>query len=121
MRRYLNRIVPITAISHATLGSLRTTAQPVIEAGFETGSKKSFKYGIMPNSRSSSKLDRMEMIQTVANLVTGLDQGHTVDLKNQDKTVLIELYKAKVGVSVVTDYYRFYKVSHGPNQRLSLN
>lgn len=86
-----------------------------MEEGFETGSKKAFKYGIMTNSRSSNKLDKMDMIKTVANLVTNLDQGHSVDLKNQDKTVILELYKAKVGISVVSDYYRFCKVSYAPS------
>lgn len=45
------------------------------------------------NSRSSDKLERMEMIRAVAEQVAMLGGGHTVDLKNADKTILVEVYK----------------------------
>lgn len=35
----------------------------------------------------------MEMIRTVAEQVAILGGGHTVDLKNADKTILVEVYK----------------------------
>jgi tRNA acetyltransferase TAN1 len=47
----------------------------------------------MPNTRSSQKLERFEMIKAVADIVTDLDVKHTVDLKNQERTILIELHK----------------------------
>lgn len=47
----------------------------------------------MPNTRSSQKLERFEMIKAVADIVTDLEVKHTVDLKNQERTILIELHK----------------------------
>lgn len=35
----------------------------------------------------------MEMIRAVAEQVAMLGGGHTVDLKNADKTILVEVYK----------------------------
>lgn len=49
----------------------------------------------MPNSRSSTRLDRLEMIKTVADIVTDLEAKHSVDLKNQQRTILIELHKVR--------------------------
>ena len=109
--RYLKRIVPISAVANATLPSLRTAALPIVTEGFSSSENTSFKYGIMPNSRSSQKLDRLDMIKTVADLIGTLPGGHKVDLKDQERTVMIELYKGRVGISVVRDYYRFLKVS----------
>ena len=51
------------------------------------------KYGIMPTTRSSNKLDRLDMIRTVADQIGALPGGHKVDLQNQERTVMIELYK----------------------------
>jgi tRNA(Ser,Leu) C12 N-acetylase TAN1 len=54
----------------------------------------------------------MEMITTLADLVTALDGGHSVDLRKQDRTIVVEVYKSRVGISVLQDYARFAKVSH---------
>lgn len=50
-------------------------------------------FAVDTNSRKSDKLERMEMIRTVAEQVAILGGGHTVDLKNADKTILVEVYK----------------------------
>ena len=50
-------------------------------------------YGIVPNNRNSDRIDRMEMIKAVADLVTKLPGDHKVDLKDQERTILIELHK----------------------------
>lgn len=108
--RYLKRIVPLSAVSNATLPSLRTSALPVLTKGFESPTNQSFKYGITPNTKSSQKLDRLEMIRTVADLIGTLPGGHKVDLKDQERSVMIELYKGRIGISVLRDYARFSKV-----------
>ena len=45
------------------------------------------------NTRNSHKLDRLEMIKTVAENVEALKGGHSVDLKNPDRTIVIEVNK----------------------------
>lgn len=47
----------------------------------------------MPNSRNSERIDRMEMIKSIADIVTALPGNHKVDLKDQERTILIELHK----------------------------
>jgi adenylyl- and sulfurtransferase ThiI len=50
-------------------------------------------FAVIVNSRNSHKLDRMEMIKTVAEVVDGLGHGHKVDLGNPDRTIIIEVNK----------------------------
>jgi tRNA acetyltransferase TAN1 len=108
--RFLRRIVPMTGVTNATLPSLKLAAEPVIEEGFSTPDNVQLKvsrqelcyveayqkYGIMPNSRNSDRIDRMEMIKSIADIVTALPGNHKVDLKDQERTILIELHKVSV-------------------------
>jgi len=48
---------------------------------------------VVVNTRNSHKLDRLEMIKTVAENVEALKGGHSVDLKNPDRTIVIEVNK----------------------------
>jgi adenylyl- and sulfurtransferase ThiI len=51
------------------------------------------KFAIHTNSRNSDRLDRLDMIKRVADEVVALGNGHTVDLKSPDRTVLVEVNK----------------------------
>lgn len=48
------------------------------------------------NSRNSQKLERLDMIKTVAENVELLEAGHSVDLGKPDRTILIELAKVSL-------------------------
>jgi adenylyl- and sulfurtransferase ThiI len=52
-----------------------------------------FQFAIHTNSRNSDRLDRLDMIKRVADEVVALGNGHTVDLKSPDRTVLVEVNK----------------------------
>jgi hypothetical protein len=46
------------------------------------------------------------MIKAVADIVTDLEVKHTVDLKNQERTILIELHKVgwpRVGIELILE------------------
>lgn len=75
----------------------------------------------MPNKRNTAKLDSMEMIKTLAQEILTLEKGHKVNLKNPDRTVLVEVYKVRplslflgshshfqntLGMSIVPEYER---------------
>jgi len=60
------------------------------------------KFAIRPTIRNNNKLDRDQVIQTVASKVETLGKKkHTVDLKGYDKLILIDVYRNIVGMSVV--------------------
>lgn len=53
-------------------------------------------FAINTNMRSSDRLERLDMIKTVADQVVKLDKGHKVDLENPERTILVELYKVHI-------------------------
>ncbi len=109
--RYTSRLTPIAATGGATLTQLAEVSQTVIEKGFATSTTSSLRvchaypwkisgltrqFAINTNTRSSNRLERLDMIKTVADQVVKLEQGHKVDLENPERTVLIELYKVEM-------------------------
>lgn len=44
-------------------------------------------------TRNSNALERLEMIKAVAEEVSKLNSGHHVNLKNPERTIMIELFK----------------------------
>ncbi|OCF57556.1 hypothetical protein L486_05014 [Kwoniella mangroviensis CBS 10435] len=111
--KWCKRIIPVTGIAGATIKQLSEMSSKVVEEGFKTEDNRSLKFAIDTNTRQSDRLDRMDMIHTVAAEITNINIEHKVDLKNPDKTVLIELYKNSVGMGIVEDYERFKKYNPG--------
>ncbi|WRT68515.1 uncharacterized protein IL334_005491 [Kwoniella shivajii] len=111
--KWCKRIIPIIGTSGATIKQLSEMTATVVKDQFHTEDDRALKFAIDTNTRQSDRLDRMDMIHTVAGEITKLDKGHSVDLKNPDKTVLLELYKNTIGLTVVEDYERFKKYNPG--------
>ncbi|WVQ95063.1 hypothetical protein IAU59_002155 [Kwoniella sp. CBS 9459] len=107
--RFCKRLLPMSATCGATVKQLAECASEVAKKDFEADDGRSLKFAIDTNTRASDKMERMEMITTIAEEITKLGKGHTVDLKNPDKTVLVELFKNTVGLTVLDDYERFKK------------
>jgi len=120
----VSRVIPISATTTATIKNLQSISIPIIKSGFETPENKPLKFAIVVNTRNSHKLDRLEMIKTVAENVEALGAGHSVDLSNPDRTIIIEVNKVfhnsslddgahqqnSLGVSVLQDYDTLKKV-----------
>jgi tRNA acetyltransferase TAN1 len=91
--RFVSRVIPISATTTATIKNLQSISIPIIKSGFETPDNKPLKFAVVVNTRNSHKLDRLEMIKTVAENVEALGAGHSVDLSNPDRTIIIEVNK----------------------------
>ncbi|ODO11175.1 hypothetical protein I350_01779 [Cryptococcus amylolentus CBS 6273] len=111
--KHCKRLVPIPETSGATLKQLSDLAAKVVKPAFDTPDHRPFKFAIDTNSRHSEKLERLDMIKTVAEQVTNLGQGHVVDLKKPEKSVIVEVYKNNLGVTVLEDFERFKKYNPG--------
>ncbi|ODN90825.1 hypothetical protein L198_06142 [Cryptococcus wingfieldii CBS 7118] len=111
--KHCKRLVPIPETSGATLKQLSDLAAKIVKPAFDTPDHRSFKFAIDTNSRHSEKLERLDMIKTVAEQVTNLGQGHVVDLKKPEKSVIVEVYKNNLGVTVLEDFDRFKKYNPG--------
>ncbi|WWC71452.1 uncharacterized protein I206_105408 [Kwoniella pini CBS 10737] len=105
--KWCKRIIPIDGTSKATVKQLSELAAEIVKDGFKAEDSRPIKYAIDTNTRQSDRLERMSMIHTVAKQVSLLDKSHSVDLKNPEKTILLELYKNSVGMTILDDYERF--------------
>lgn len=99
-------------MSAATQSALETASLPVLQKAFSTPDNQILtvschslrkaspqahailpQFGITPNSRNSNKMDRMEMIHKLADQVVSVNPAHKVDLKDPQRTILIEVHK----------------------------
>ncbi|WVQ80168.1 hypothetical protein IAT38_002273 [Cryptococcus sp. DSM 104549] len=107
--KHCQRLLPMPVVGGATLKQLGEVAGEVVKTAFQTPDDRPLKFAIVTNSRFSGKLERMDMILTVAEEVTKLDKGHSVDLKNPDLTILVEVAKNSLGVVALDNYDKWRK------------
>lgn len=99
--RFVQRMTPVTLTCSASKPELEKLCDIVLGPHFHLKEgQKPLKYAIRPTMRNFDGMNRDEVIQTVASRV-GQDHGHSVDLKNYDKLVLVDCFKASIGMSVV--------------------
>ncbi|KAL1413413.1 hypothetical protein Q8F55_001179 [Vanrija albida] len=105
--KFTQRLTPITATSGGYLDKLTAMAAETLPAGFKTETDGPLKFAINVSTRNSAKLERLEMIKAVAEEVAKLNPEHKVDLTNPDRTIMLELYRTHLGMSVVSDFERY--------------
>jgi tRNA acetyltransferase TAN1 len=103
--RYIKRMTPITLIRKTLSGGLEQLCDVVLKPYFHSGGP-SKKFAIRPTIRNNNQLDRDTVIKTIASAV---GQGHSVDLKNYDLLILVEVYRNICGMSVVGNEYEKLK------------
>lgn len=103
--RYTQKLSPVTFSVSPTLDELRKLAKRVLAPHFHQEDQKPHKFAIQISKRNFNALNRNDMIKAIAESV-GNDHGHSVDLKNYDKLILVECYKTNIGMSVVNDYLK---------------
>ncbi|ODV94912.1 hypothetical protein PACTADRAFT_3797 [Pachysolen tannophilus NRRL Y-2460] len=107
--RYTQRLSPIDSSCSASLEEVIKLSKKILKPHFQAEKdQKPLKFAIQINRRNFSALEKMDIIKAVAGCV-GTEHGHSVDLKNYDKLILIECFKTNVGMSVLDDYDRLCK------------
>lgn len=107
--RFTQKLTPITFSVSPKLEEVRKLSQQVLKPHFHNDKdQKPLKFAIQVTRRNFNALEKGLIIKTVAECV-GKDHGHSVDLKNYDKLILIECYKTNIGMSVVDDYNQLEK------------
>ncbi|KAF8717857.1 THUMP protein, partial [Rhizoctonia solani] len=101
--RALVRLVPASGICAANMPAITLLATELFTKPFGEEIVEPKKYKIELRVRSHKVLTRDEVIKGIAQCVPS-DKGHTVDLTNQDTTILVELFKGICTMAVVSDY-----------------
>ncbi|CAE6480375.1 hypothetical protein RSOLAG22IIIB_07314 [Rhizoctonia solani] len=104
--RALVRLVPASGICAANMPAITSLATELFDKAFAGEGVQPKKYKIELKIRSHKVLTRDEVIKSIAQCVPS-DKGHTVDLTNQDTTILVELFKGICTISVVPDYEKY--------------
>ncbi|CAE6427916.1 unnamed protein product [Rhizoctonia solani] len=104
--RALVRLVPASGICAANMPAITLLATELLTKAFSGESIEPKKYKIELRIRSHKVLAKDEVIKCIAQCVPS-DKGHTVDLTNQDTTILVELFKGICTISVVSEYEKY--------------
>ncbi|KAH7342102.1 hypothetical protein B0J17DRAFT_649469 [Rhizoctonia solani] len=104
--RALVRLVPASGICGANMPAISSLATELFTKAFAGQGVEPKKYKIELRIRSHKVLTRDEVIKGIAQCVPS-DKGHTVDLTNQDTTILVELFKGICTISVVPKYEQY--------------
>lgn len=102
--RYIKRLTPMTMMGKATEAGLELVAKAVLAPSFHSEDIPPKRFAIRTTTRDNNLLKRDDIIKRVASLV---GTKHSVDLKNYDLLILVEVYRNVLGMSVVgSDYER---------------
>jgi len=122
--RWVKRLTPITLVRKVLGRGLEDLSREVLKPYFHAGGLPK-KYAVRPSIRNNSEWHKDSVIKLVASIV-GPD--HTVDLKNYDLLILVNVVQNLCGMSVVgSDYdklkgYNLAEIYNpSPNQKTSAN
>ncbi|CCO35313.1 hypothetical protein BN14_09430 [Rhizoctonia solani AG-1 IB] len=104
--RALVRLVPASGICAANMTAITLLATELFIKAFGGEDVESKKYKIELRIRSHKVLAKDDVIKAIAQCVPS-DKGHTVNLTNQDTTILVELFKGICTISVVPEYEKY--------------
>ncbi|KAI5970239.1 hypothetical protein CANMA_000851 [Candida margitis] len=109
--RTTQKLTPISDSCSATGDTeehLKDLSKRVLQKHFHGKDQEPVKFAIQVSRKNFDTLTSEAIIKAVAETV-GRDHGHTVDLKNYDKLIIVECYKNNIGMSVVENYLKYSK------------
>ena len=106
--RYTQKLVPIMDSCSSTgddpLEKVRQLARKVLARHFhQEKDQKPVKFAVQVSRRNFNVLKSDVIIKTIAECV-GNSHGHSVDLKNYDKLIIVECYKNNIGMGVANNF-----------------
>ncbi|TKY71049.1 THUMP domain-containing protein 1 [Spatholobus suberectus] len=106
MSRFILRILPIEVSCYASKEEISKAIKPLVELYFPVETQNPHKFAVLYEARANTGVDRMEIIDAVAKSVPG---PHKVDLKNPDKTIVVEIARTVCLIGVIEKYKELSK------------
>jgi len=100
------RFIPIEAVCKAKMDDIKSACGLLFDKHFL---KKPSTFGIIFNKRFHHTLEREEVIKELADLVTSKNIGNTVNLKDPQQSIIIEIIKNTCLITVLPDYFKLKK------------
>jgi len=105
--RFCNRLLPVAETCYASKDEIVKAVTRLADRHFpKEETQKSVSYAVVYEARSNKTLDRMEVIEAIADLVP---KHYKVDLSNPDKAILVQIVKSTCCVGIATDYNKLCK------------
>lgn len=102
--RHTIRIVPLEKTCQVSVDDIVSTLKPIIER--EIKQDGGIKYRFEYKSRNNSSVSRTNVFPA---LMPVIPSGNSVDLKNSDVVIIIEIFKTTCGVSITSKYDKLGK------------
>ncbi|KAI8609424.1 thump domain-containing protein [Chytriomyces sp. MP71] len=106
--RYIQRILPATETCLAFMDQIVPMAQRILPKYFSKDGMQSCKFAVVFNRRNNHDITREAVIPEIAKIVTQT-VPHTVDIKEPDYTIVVEIFKGICAMSVVERFYDLKK------------
>ncbi|CAO2142065.1 unnamed protein product [Urochloa humidicola] len=106
MSRFILRVLPVEVACYASEEEITKAMSPLVEKYFPNECPSGHKFAVLYEARSNTGIDRMKIINAVAKTVP---QPHKVDLKNPDKTIIVQIAKTICMIGVVERYKELSK------------
>lgn len=104
--RYLLRLLPIEVICKANTNDIKLKANALFEKYFSQEPKT---FSIIVNRHNNNSLQRDEIIEDLAGIISKKNPGNKADLKNPEIAVLVEVIRGNCLLSIAPNYYKFKK------------
>lgn len=105
--RSLLRLWPVDAVCRANVEDIKNAAGKLFDKVFLNAEPTTF--SIAFNKRHNNVIDRMTVIQELAELVTFKSAAHKVDLKEPKIAIVVEVIKGLCCISLLPDYFQLKK------------
>lgn len=105
--RMLLRFWPVDAVCRANIEDIKNAAGRLFDKVFLNTEPTTF--SIAFNKRHNNSVDRMKIIQELAELVDFKSSAHKVDLKDPQITIVIEVIKGLCCISLLPNYFKLKK------------
>ncbi|KAJ3236015.1 hypothetical protein HDU78_004873 [Chytriomyces hyalinus] len=106
--RYIQRILPATETCNAYLDQITALAKRLLPPHFSVPGMSPKKFAVVFNRRNNHDVTRDDVIPVIAQIVTEVVE-HTVDIKEPEYCILVEIFKGVCAMSVVQRFYELKK------------
>lgn len=103
--KYTLRLLPIETVCKAQVVEIAQAAEKLFDKHF----MEPVTFGINFNRRYNNDVSRDEVIKVLANIVTSKNPLNKVNLKEPDRSIIVEIVKGHCLLSVVPDYVKLKK------------
>lgn len=104
--RFTNRILPIEVVTKANVEDILNAAGKIFDKYFL---KEPSTFAIIFNRKYNKEINRDEIIRELAKLVHEMNHGNKVNLKDPQKTIIVDVLKGFCFLTVLEDYNKYKK------------